>query len=62
VALKGKTAYIADDTGGLIKMDISQPASPKITDSFNTPGEALKVMIKGDYIYVSDTFSLLILK
>jgi len=46
----------------LLKIDISKPAYPVLIGSFDTAGEAVRVTISGEYIFVADTFSLMILR
>jgi hypothetical protein len=46
----------------VIKLDISNPVKPQYVSSFDTAGEAVQITLVGDYIYVSDTYSVIILK
>jgi len=47
-------AYVADGTAGLLVIDISEKAAPKITGFGDTPGLATGVYAAGDYAYVAD--------
>ncbi|MDM8522837.1 C13 family peptidase [Desulfococcaceae bacterium HSG8] len=54
VAINGNTAYVADGSGGLQVIDISDPESPRITGFVDTPGDASGVGITGNTVYVAD--------
>ncbi len=54
VAVSGHTAIIADHLGGIIQVDISDPANPVPVDYSDTPGVARFVKIDGNYCYVAD--------
>ncbi|MFB3881611.1 MAG: S-layer homology domain-containing protein [Armatimonadota bacterium] len=54
VAVSGSTAYVAADTAGLIAVDVTDPASPALSDSFDTVGRACAVAISGAAAYVAD--------
>jgi hypothetical protein len=41
---------------------VSHPAAPVFVDAFDTPAEALRVVVKDGYVYVADTYSLIVLK
>ncbi|MDP2647075.1 MAG: hypothetical protein Q8P24_19240 [Desulfobacterales bacterium] len=43
VTVVGGTAYVADGVGGLQVIDVSNPASPQIIGSVDTPGDAISV-------------------
>ena len=47
-------AYVADGADGLQIIDVSNPASPTLVGSVDTPGEAQDVVITGDRAYVAD--------
>ncbi len=51
VAVSGTTAYVADGSGGLQIIDISDPTS---LSSADTPGDALGVAVSGTFAYVAD--------
>ena len=55
VAVDGNYAYIADGTNGLVIMDITRPASPRMTGSVKTggAGEARAVAVKDTYAFVA---------
>jgi hypothetical protein len=52
---------VADDSAGIQVVDISDTGTPVIAASYDTPGRAFDLTIDGDYIYVADTYSLMIL-
>jgi hypothetical protein len=54
VFVLGNYAYIADDSTGLLIVDISDPSSPNIISSVKTPGYASKVYVSNNYAYVAD--------
>jgi len=54
VAVWGNYAYVADFDAGLQVVDISNPASPAIVGSVDTPDYALDVAVAGTYAYVAD--------
>ncbi len=62
VAIRGNFAFVSDETYGVRRFDIKQPASPKPAGSFKTPGEPYGVRIEGDLVIVPDSFSLFILR
>ena len=54
VALSGNYAYVATDNGGLQVIDITNPASPQIVGSRDTPDGARGVAVSATYAYVAD--------
>jgi hypothetical protein len=54
VYVSGDLAYVADGRGGLIIIDISDPAAPFITGIYNTPEYANNVHVVNDLAYVAD--------
>jgi subtilisin-like proprotein convertase family protein len=54
VAVSGAYAYVADDTAGLQIVNVSNPMTPTLEGSFNTPGLARGVAISGTHILVAD--------
>jgi hypothetical protein len=48
---------VADENFGLQVIDISNPASPTLLGTYNTPGYALGVTVSGDYAFVADQSS-----
>jgi hypothetical protein len=62
VVVKGKYAYVSEEIRGLKKIDISNPKDPRLVGQFDTPGEPAGVTVCGEYLVLSDSFSLLILK
>ncbi len=54
VAVSGTYAYVADGASGLQVIDITNPASPQIVGSVDTPGYAMGVAVSGTYAYVAD--------
>ena len=47
-------AYVADDSAGLVVLDISDPANITQLGAFNTGGLALSVQVVGNLAYVAD--------
>jgi len=47
-------AYVADGDGGLRVVNVSNPAGPVEVGSYDTSGDAEKVVLIGNYIYVAD--------
>jgi hypothetical protein len=45
-----------------LKIAIGNPAAPKLVASFDTPGEALAVVLSGPLVLVADSNSLILLK
>jgi len=64
VAVSGTYAYLAEGTSylgtlrGLQVIEISDPESPQIVGSVDTPGFPQAVAVSGSYAYVADFFSL----
>ncbi|MBF0094465.1 MAG: DUF4347 domain-containing protein, partial [Alphaproteobacteria bacterium] len=54
VAVSGNYAYVADDRAGLRVIDISNPVSPSLLGTYDTPGYASGVVVNGTYAYVAD--------
>jgi hypothetical protein len=57
VAIVRTHAYVADEASGLLVIDISNPASPQIVASVDTPGFAFDVAVAGNHAYVADGLS-----
>lgn len=47
-------AYIADGNAGLTVINISEPASPFLADSIETPKSIYDVYASGDYAYLGN--------
>jgi hypothetical protein len=54
VTIEGKYAYVADGSGGLLILDVSNPAAPLRTGSLKTPGYAQAVAVSGTTAFVAD--------
>ncbi|NGX43822.1 MAG: hypothetical protein K940chlam7_02127, partial [Chlamydiae bacterium] len=54
VALSGNYAYVADTVSGLRIIDISNVSNPTLTGSYSTAGEARRVVLFGNYAYVTE--------
>jgi len=54
VSIIGRNAYVADGPGGLQVMDITDPSTPMVVASFDTPGFLLEVAVK-NFAYAADT-------
>ncbi len=52
--LAGSYAYVADGSSGLQVIDVSNPASPTLAGSYDTPDYAFGVFVAGSYAYVAD--------
>lgn len=55
--MAGNYAYVADDDAGLQIIDITNPSSPVLSGSYDTPGYAVNTAISGNKVYVSDGYS-----
>jgi len=56
--IEGSLLFVAnDEIGGVQIVDISNPASPHILGSYDTPGQALRVDAVGERVYVADALS-----
>ncbi|HBC46757.1 MAG TPA: hypothetical protein DEO84_11735, partial [candidate division Zixibacteria bacterium] len=58
----GNYAYVGDDGSGLQVIDISDPVNPAFVVSYDTPGAARRIDISGEYIFIADIFSTMILR
>ncbi len=47
-------AYLADDTSGLVIIDVSNPATPTLVGTYNTVGNARGIDVVGYLAYVAD--------
>ena len=54
MAVSGTHAYVADDSSGLQVIDITNPQSPQIVGSVDTPDYAYGVAVSGTHAYVAD--------
>jgi hypothetical protein len=54
VAVAGGYAYVADSSGGLVVVDVSDPANPTYAGGYDTSGSAFGVAVAGGYAYVTD--------
>jgi len=52
--VSGIYAYVADGGSGLQVISITNPASPVIVGTADTPGGAQGVVVSGTYAYVAD--------
>jgi hypothetical protein len=50
----GNYAYIANHTGGLKIIDVSDPENPEEVGVYDTPGTARDLVVFGNYAYVAD--------
>ena len=54
VAVVDPYAYLADGADGLRIVDISNPAAPVLTQTIDTPGDAVGVAVVGGLAYIAD--------
>ena len=54
VAVVGTYAYIADYTGGLRIINVSDPSQPEAVGNIDTPGDALDVVVRNGYAFIAD--------
>src|SRR4030067_599958 len=54
ISLVGSLAYIANDTSGLVIIDITDPYGPFTVGSISTPGFTRSAFVAGNYAYVAD--------
>jgi len=54
VAVQGDYAYVAAEFGGLIIIDIHDPADPQRVGGYDTGGYAHGLAVAGNYAYVAD--------
>ena len=62
IVLSGKFAYVSDESSGLRKFDIGDPAAPKFIGLYRTPGEPAGVSLHNGRLIVPDSFSLFVLR
>ena len=62
LALSGDYAYIGAGEVGVAILNISNPEDPTLVDTYDTPVLASDIVIQNQYLYVSDLYSLLILR
>jgi hypothetical protein len=53
VAVSGNLAYIANLSGGLLVVDVTNPSKPVKIGSYELPVSALGVAVDGEYIYIA---------
>ena len=54
VAVQNPLLYVAASAEGLQAWDVSDPWVPIAITSYDTPGEAIRVAVMGDLIYLAD--------
>ena len=54
IAVEGSFAYVASGKSGLSVADISDENAPRLSGSFDTPGEARDVAVSGNFAFVAD--------
>ena len=54
LAVAGDVVYVADGAAGLRLIDVTDPATPSLVSTLNTPGSAYGVALRGDHAYVAD--------
>lgn len=54
VVFDGTLAFVADRYTGILAVDLSDPSAPVVLDAENTPGDATRLALDGDYLYVAD--------
>ena len=54
VALSDNRAYVADATGGMQIIDISDPSNPRRIGGFSTSGRSTDVAVSGNYVFVAE--------
>lgn len=52
--VQGNLLFTADSHNGVHLYDISNPASPQLLDEYDTDGQALRLTIVNDIVYVAD--------
>jgi hypothetical protein len=57
VAVQGDYAYVAAEMGGLIIIDIRDPANPQRVGGYATSSYANGVALAGNYAYVADDWA-----
>ena len=60
VAISGRYAYVAERADGLLVLDISDPASPRLVGQAHTSGLALRVALAQPYAYLANDAGLLV--
>lgn len=53
----GNTVFATNGEGGLMLIDISNPASPKLVSSLPLPGFSVGLQVKGDKVFVTSRYS-----
>ena len=59
--ITGDCPQDGDGTGSLKVIDISDPSSPTLADTYDTTGRAKHTFVSGDYAYVADLFGGLVI-
>lgn len=55
VQIVASLAYLADGTGGLVVVDVSDPANITLVDDVDTPDDARGLYVDGDLVYLADS-------
>ena len=54
VAVVNKTAYIAAGAAGLVTVDVSNPAIPRVVSTLDTPGSAVEIAATEQHVFLAD--------
>ena len=54
IAIAGDVVYVADNTSGMLMIDVSNPMSPGIIGFLDTPDVAFGIAVLGTEVYVVD--------
>ncbi|WP_321420439.1 PGF-pre-PGF domain-containing protein [uncultured Methanomethylovorans sp.] len=55
ITVSGNYAYIADDYGGFMKIDVSNPNSPQLANKYDNAGSVFDVAVSGNYAYLAES-------
>lgn len=55
IAVSGNYVYIADDYGGFMKVDVTNPTSPALAHKYDSAGSVSDVAVSGDYAYLAES-------
>jgi peroxiredoxin len=53
VAARGNSVFVADGVGGLVTVDVTNPAKPRVLGRVSTGGQARGVVVNGNIAYVA---------
>ncbi|PWB70560.1 hypothetical protein C3F09_08920 [candidate division GN15 bacterium] len=62
IARADNLAFLALDADGVWAIDVADPSKPQLVAAYNTLGNASRVAVSGDYVYVADEYGVVVVR